>query len=262
MPRPAVPNTSAVFTTAVGNKTTAAFTPVLKELYVVFAGCTGSITDAVISDTNADGLGTSGTYVKATAAITNSSADGYTCWVRGSFVGSATSNTVTATLPTNTGGGLFVFRVTDAANAGAAAIRQVAFQNNSPATGTPAPSFANPTIVTNLVLSMVFNATNPGGVGNPTGYGLGAGGGYATPTTGASSCFSQTGGGSASRTTLTWGTTSPSAFCSMAVEIIGHTPRGITSFPDAGANMMRNLRRRGSILVPKLWLPQPHPLAV
>ena len=176
--------------TTAGNKTVVA-TPAVGDLIVVVHGMSdwASGDGNAITDNNADGLGASYHRIggTTTAVPPGSTGGGTACalWIsiRNSLIGSATSTTFTATISGDTGGGLTVLRFSGMTRAGSRAIRQ--FKGESTQTESP-PSiaFANATLTANPVVIAVIGEDNPLALTNPTGFTTADATGYATPTTG------------------------------------------------------------------------------
>ena len=200
--------------TVSGTNPSAAFTPVVGDLVVVFCVANGN-TNA--SPTCSDG-NTGGTYSLLFTALKNGSADIISCFVRDNLVPNTTSTTVTVAIGAHTATEIVVTAITGSPLAGTAAIAQTATQANQAGSTTPAPAFANNAVTQNLILSFIGNGTNPGGVTKPAG---------TTPTwtlyqnVGQTACgldaiYANSG---FSSKTITWGSTSASAFASCAVEV-------------------------------------------
>lgn len=203
--------------TNAGNKTNVT-TPARDELIVIFTYKSGETTDPAVTDNNSDGFGTTPGYVKITSG-TRGGTDNFGVWVRQTLIGSNTSTTFTRTASADTGGGLSVCRVAGMFKEGADAVIRSGLQDNGTAATTPAPSWssgdsANPS---NLILGSIWNATNPAGMTQPTGYSEPfTDGGYATPNRG-NEVVNRDSGETGS--TITWGSTSASAFSAIIVEL-------------------------------------------
>lgn len=207
---------SASFTSVDGTKTVT-ITPVVGDLVVIVTAHTGNTSATAPTDDNADGLGTY-TEIAAGAAVKTASADQMRVWIRNAFIGSATSTIFTHAPGTTSGGGLRVVTVQGmpAGRVGSAAARQAGKQDNQSA-ATPAPVFPGVALTANFIITTVFNGTNPSGMTIPGSYTqLGADSGYGTPTTGRRDAYRASG---ETGTTITWGSASGSAFCSMCLEL-------------------------------------------
>lgn len=201
------------FNTTSGTHTVVA-TPALNDLIIIIVANTGSVASVAPTDNNADGKGT---YTKITSALKNTSADLMEVYVRNSLIGNASSTTFTHAPGTTTGGGLQVYRISGASAAGLAGIYQKTTQANV-ASGTPAPVFTNAVDTNHPVISAVFNGTSPGGISARTSpvYTRDTNVGYSTPTTGFDAMHINSG---ETATTITWASSSASAFASLAVEV-------------------------------------------
>lgn len=129
------------------------------------------------------------------------------------------SQTVTIdTAPAGNGSVISVFSVSGMSNVGLSAVRQSAEQTGGGVGATPAPAFSGAALTTNPVLGIVMNTTNPAGLTAPSGWTEPAGGdtGYSSPTTGCEVCFRSSG---ETGTTITWGSTSATAFSAGIMEL-------------------------------------------
>jgi len=199
--------------------TTGAFTPAANDLLVAFVVVTA--TTALGSMT--DSLG--GTWQNVQATTKNASADRLWCFVRTALApASSMSVTMDVTGDNGTGCIIFVVRVSGMTRTGANAARQSAVQSNQAAATTPAPVFGAAALTGNPTLGFVGNATNPAGMTPPASWNeLVADVGYATPTTGGEYVTRDSG---FTGTTITWGSTSASAFGDISVELDTSVPEG------------------------------------
>lgn len=214
---------TATFNTTAGNHTVVA-TPTLRDHIVIIAANTGrtAAQPPTVSDNNADGRGTYARHTTTATKATN--VDSMWIFVRNALIGSATSTTFTAATSGDSGGGLGVFRTTAMSIVGLASIRQVAAQNNQGA-GTPGPVFAAAMLTANAGIGAVFNATNPAAMTPPAtggGWGEAFDTGWATPTTGIEAAHDSAG---TTASTITWGSASASAFCSIVLELDTSVPQ-------------------------------------
>jgi len=196
------------FNTTNGTKTVTA-TPAVGDLIVIITGHTGNTATTTPTDNNSSGV-----YVLITSALKNSSADILCAFVRTTTITSATSTIFTHAPGTTSGGGLQVYSLGGMSLTGSGSVRSSGTQANQ-ASGTPAPVLSLTPLTANPVLSAVLNGTNPGGITAPTSFTRDTDAGYNTPTTGgdwASRASGQT------NATITWGSSSASAFSSLAVE--------------------------------------------
>lgn len=190
---------------------TATITPAVGDLFVVFCGVSGNTNTApTCSDNNG------GSYDLITTAQKNTSADTMSAFVRTTLLSNTTSTVVTVATGSNTAGAVHVYAIRQAAKSGLAAIVQSARQENQAAAGTPAPAFSSSASVVNVTLGAVFNATNPAGLTAPTNWTERQDTGFNTPSTGLESVNRDA---TFSGTTITWGSTSASAFSSIIIEI-------------------------------------------
>lgn len=193
--------------------TTGNFTPSVGDLLVGFVIATATV---AASPTLSNSAGTTftkvGSYVKAT------SADTLYLFVANSLVTSATLQTCTfdCTGDNATGCNITIARISGMSRTGLDAIRQYNGQSNQ-AAGTPAPAFSSAALTGNLCMGFVGNATSPAGLTIPSGWtGEMTDTGYANPTTGAEGAYVNSG---FTGTTVTWGSSSASDFCSLIVEL-------------------------------------------
>lgn len=207
------------FNTTAGNKTVTA-TPTASDLIVVVAAASGtSGTNAAttaVSDNNTDGLGT---YT----SIADSGSGGSprtTIWIRNNLVGSATSTVFTATQASSNGGGLEVFRVTSMTRTGSGAARGFGTGSGASST-TPAVTLQQAALTGNPLISNVTNGTSPGGVTAPASWTRTNDTGYSTPATGLDDADIASG---FTGSTITWGSTSASAWVSAGVELDTSAP--------------------------------------
>lgn len=204
---------TSTFNTTSGNKNSGSFTSAAGAQLIVILAHSGSTSTAAPTDNHPDGLGT---YSQINAAVKAASADRLSVWARNALTGSAAATTVTHAPGSTTGGGLCVLSVSGVSRLGAAAARQSAIQSNQAAGGTPTPALSSAALTGNPVIGAVFNATSPAGLTQRTGYTEQMDQGYSTPTTGLE-VMSRDSGETAS--SIAWGGTSASAFCSIAVEL-------------------------------------------
>ena len=200
--------------TVSGTSPTVTTTPAIGDLYIVFCQATGNTNAApTCSDAN-----TGGTYTLVGTAASNSSANMMSCFVRTATIPNTTSTVVTVTCGAHTAVEVVVYALSGATVYGSAAIIQFITQVNQAGSTTPAPTFANPPAINNLLLSAVGNITNPAGVTVTAG---------AAPPWTRDQNVGQTACGLCTESTpnglttnsVTWGGTSASAFASFAVEV-------------------------------------------
>lgn len=188
------------------------FTPVVNDLLVAISYHTGKAVAPAVT-ASANGI----TFTPVFSVLKAASADVMTFWVATQLVPtSPVAMTVTSTPGTASGGAISVFSVGAVTRTGLSAIRGTGSQANQ-ASGTPAAAMSATTLAGNPIIAAVFNGANPAAMTQPSGYSEAADTGYATPTSGVEAVFLQNPGAGIS--TLTWGSSSASAFCSGVVEI-------------------------------------------
>jgi hypothetical protein len=204
---------AATFDTNSGTKTVTA-TPTAGRLPIIVTAHTGN-TAATAPTDNQSGIYSiiAGPFVKAT------SADTIYIWARTALTPASSSTIFTHAPGTTTGGGLAVLEVSGMTRAGVSAKRQAAGQDNQASGGTPAPVFGSAVLTGNPVIGAVFNATNTAGNSGITqraSFTERVDTGYITPTTGIEVMSIDSG---ETGITMTWGSTSGSAFASIIVEL-------------------------------------------
>jgi hypothetical protein len=261
------------FTTVAGNKTVVA-TPAAADLIVIICANTGRTTAQApaVTDNNSDGFGTTPGYTNCTALASTkaTSADSMWVFVRNALIGSGTSTTFTFAPAggADSGGGLQVFRVSGMSIVGQGAIRGGGIQSNQAAAGTPTPVLlarlgtsyvgTQAALTANCGIGAVFNATNPATMTAPASWTESQDVGYATPTTGLETAFRNSG---ITISSIAWGGTSGSAFCSVAIELdisvplLGFVnPAGEAGHPGQVPSMGgRNMIQQGSVGRKATW---------
>lgn len=203
-------------TTNASTYSTAAFTPGAGELLFAWVGVTTSRDDSgagLAKMTDSQGLG----FVKVIRGKKLTNADSGYLFVA-SKLAAASSMTVTFDCTGDAGAGciIFVCGISSMTRTGIDAVRQTALQDNQAAASTPAPAFASSVITSNVTSGFIHNATSPAGMTPPTSWTeLTTDVGYSTPTTGGEYVTRDSG---FTGTTVTWGSTSASAYGSMIVE--------------------------------------------
>ena len=197
------------------------------ELIVLLCWNTGNTGAWTVTDDNADGRGT---YTEVVSALKNASADLLRFYVRNDLVGSISGTTTFSMAPGATsGGGIRVYRWGGMSRAGLLAIRseagvlQTGKQENQ-ASGTPTISYPVATLTTNPVISAAFNGTSPGGLTVPSGWTARGNVGYSVPTTGQNGADKDNG---FAAVTVTWGSSSATAFGAVVLELDGSAQRPI-----------------------------------
>jgi len=213
------------FSTANGTKTVTA-TPAIGDLIVIFVAHTGNTSSANPTDNNSDGAGVYD--ISDVASVSkNGGADTMHCFIRRALIGSASSTVFTHAPGGTSGGGLCVLNVSGMTRTGNAAELQAAGQSLQGAGGTPAPVLGATPQSANPIAGAVFNTSNPAGMTPRTGYTEHSDVGYNTPTSGLEVMSLNSGESSA---TITWGGTSATAFCDLAIELDTSPPqpKGVT----------------------------------
>lgn len=213
----AVTSLGSSFTTTSGTKTVTA-TPAVGDLIVIVTAHTGNTSAAAPTDNN-----NGGTYSLINSAVKASSADTMRVWVRNAPIGSASSTVFTHAPGTSTGGGLVVLKVTGMTRCQRGAIRQSAIQSNQAAGGTPTPVLGSAALTGNALIGAVFNATSPATMtprSSPA-WTERNDSGYSTPTAGLETMSIDSG---ETGTSIAWGGTSASAFCSLVIELDASVP--------------------------------------
>ncbi len=223
----AVTFTPAVSTNDTTNNaalTSGAFTPAASDLLLTVAVVTGQAAGGTFTDSQSLG------WTQIVLALNNTSADALLLAVSNKTT-QAISTTVTFTpagAPTSTGIAFSVLRLAGMLRVGGDAVRQVAFQSNQAGGGTPAPVFPAVCMTGNPAFSTVVNATVFPNVTVPSGWTAGDTPGFAIPFADLTEAYINSGFTSA---TVTWGSTSPDGFASVAVEL---DSTGIFFFPAVG----------------------------
>lgn len=206
----AVTSLGSSFTITAGAKTVTA-TPAVGDLIVIVCANSGRTATQypTVTDNNSSGI-----YTRVCTVTKNSSADSMWVYVRTTAIPAASSTIFTFTpLATDTGGGLHVMKVVGCSLFGADVVRQWGLQNNV-ASGTPAPVLPSSPDTYNVLMSAVFNGTNPGGITGPTSWTRHVDLGYT-----ANGLDSASINGTVSSATATWGSSSASAFGSFVLEL-------------------------------------------
>lgn len=247
------------FNTTSGTHTVVA-TPAVGDLIVILVANTGNTANVAPTDNNSDGAGGTGQYSRLNTCVKASSADTMQMWVRESKIGSASSTTFTHAPGTSTGGGLGVFKITGMNRAGLLALVQSAIQSNQAAAGTPTPVLGSAASTNNPLIGGVFNATNPATMtarSSPA-YTERFDTGWATPTTGVETMSIDSG---ETGTSIAWGGTSASAFCSIIVELNAGAAPQATFLPLVKIRTARRInttrRKRRSLLANDAYPPTP-----
>jgi len=247
---------SQVWNTTAGSKSSAGFSAAVGDLLVVIAASSGLAggTTAVTDDNS------SGTYTQVDSDRTGFSTTGVlTAWVRDTLIGTAATTIVTAAQVGSTGGGLYVYIVRYMQVAGTAAIRASGGQSSGGAGTTPQVVMSLLPNPRNVMIGAMCNGSNPAAMTPPPNLNEAGDQGYNSPATGIEGLYSPESCGQPSDT-ITWGSTSATAFASVMLEMnTMQRPVPAINHNNPGY-LMEGLkdcwRRRGGILVPKLWTPE------
>jgi hypothetical protein len=197
-----------------GTHSIATAATVVGNILVVQTYDTGTSANSTVTDNQG------GTYTRVAFAQKNSSADITGFYIRDQLISNTNVHTVQSAPGTTIGGGLQVTEYSGITRTGAAAALQSAKQDNQSA-GTPAPAFGVAAQTGNPVLGQIMNATNNATMTPPTSWTERRDAGYNTPTTGFEAVTRDSG---FTGTTVTWGSASASAFCSLIVELDTSAP--------------------------------------
>ena len=233
------------FATASGTETVVA-TPALGDLIVIIAAYTGNVTTTAPTDNNADGHGT---YTLVTSALANTSVDRILMWVRADAVQRAASTTFTLAPGATTGGGLQVFKITGMTTA---SVRRSGAQANGAAAGTPAAALGAAALTGNPLIGAVLNGTNPATMTPPTGFTESQDVGYTVPAAGLETAFASSG---ITASTITWGSTSATAFGAVAAEFdssVGR-PGYVGNFEDITKTQSMAFKRSSLFMLGDKW---------
>ncbi len=190
-------------------------TPSIGDLIVIVAGVSGNSSLGTTIPTDDNSSGTYGSFAIQTASTSGNQIAVYT---RSSLISSAVSTVFTHAQGTTTGGGLTVFAISGISRTGSSASKQTAIQNNQSSGGTPGPTFTNSVTGNNPVIGVLLNGSNPATVtprSSPS-YTEASDSGWNTPTTGVETMYINSG---ETGTTISWGSTSGTAFASLVMEI-------------------------------------------
>lgn len=192
-----------------GTHNTASLGTTTGDLIIILSIATGNTSIAAASDNQG------GVYTVVFTSRKNSSADTMLWHVRNTLVTTGTGTIFTHAPGSSSGGGVAVYRISGMTRAGLQAIRQFAKQENQ-SSATPAPVFGAAVLTANACIGAVFNATNPAGLTAPTSWTEDGDSGYNAPTTGYEAARRNSG---ETGTTITWGSSSASAFCVGVIEL-------------------------------------------
>jgi hypothetical protein len=198
------------WTTTAGNKTVTA-TPTLNDLIVIVAGATSATTPTISVADN----GTGGTYTEIVSASGGGTGGLIKIFIRNNLVSSAVSTIYTATIASDSGGGLDVFNVSGMTRTGASAARQSvgeSTQTESP----PTITFSQAPLTANACIAGILGEDSPPALTAPTSWTEASDVGYATPTTGLWTGFRSSG---ETGTTISWTGGALTDHCEVIVEL-------------------------------------------
>lgn len=207
----------------------ASFTPVADDLLVVFVDITGTTDIATVTST-----GNTAAWTKI-LAVARTANNGFVWLFIQNALCTATATVVTVNVTADAGTGCTAecFRVSGMTKVGSTnAAKQTGSQSNAAAATTPAPAFPAAALTQNPTLGMVANATSPAGLTPPTNWTESIDVGHTTPTAGGETVFRNSG---FTGTTITWGSTSASAFSDIIVELDTSTGTNATATPSTVA---------------------------
>lgn len=199
-------------TSGTGNRT-AVITPVVGDLFVVYAFVSTNTNDApTCTDSN-----TGGTYHLVDVANVSISAVDHrlSVFIRDNFLPNTTSTTVTVATGSNTSGAVHVLAFSGMFRSGEAALRSKGLQNNQ-AAGTAAPALNQNALTANVTIAAQGSAdttTTP-----PTDWTERQDTNFATPTIALETATRDSGH---TGTTITFGAASSTTFASHALELDG-----------------------------------------
>jgi hypothetical protein len=150
-------------------------------MVVVVAGCTGTGSQAVtnVSDNNGD----SATYTKVVEATGGGTGGVLNIWVRSKTITNTSDTIFTATISSDTGGGLWVAGIAGALRVGTAFIKQ-SIAENTQTESPPTITFGAAMQTGNGGIIAVLGEDSPPALTAPTNWPESIDTGYSTPTTG------------------------------------------------------------------------------
>ena len=229
-----IPLDSRAVTTNTTSYASNAFTPATNDLLVIIVATSNSV-EPTAGGACTDNQG--GTYYLAEFSLGSASTSSNYIFIREQLA-SAVSHTATFTCTGDPAGGcvVLIYGVSGMSRTGSSAVRQKGKEDNQAAGGTPAPAFPASALTENPTIGMVGNDSNPAGLTPPTGWTNPTTPdfdvGYANPTSGGHGVHRDSG---FTGTTITWGSTSASAFGDIIVELdTSAAPAGADPFPFVG----------------------------
>lgn len=198
----------------------------ISDLILIVTKTSNSVSLTPPTDDNPDGLGT---YTLVISALNNSSADLVSVWVRDALITNTTSTIFTHAPGVTSGGGLAVYKVSEMAIAGLAAIQQSAKEENQSSGNTPSPTFANLPKYTNPILTIVGNTSGGSSVSQTAEYTIQDNLNYSGPVQALLVAVLRA-HRFETRQSIAWGSTSPTGFASLAVEVNAPDPGAFVPF--------------------------------
>lgn len=190
--------------------TTGSFTPVASDLLVAIVYSSDTTIDSGFT-TSAGLIFTQVAKVPVRASVDTM----YVFIAQSLAAASAQTASFDCTGDAATGALIDVYAVSSMTRTGRFAVRQSISVANH-AAGIPAPAFSASALTGNPTLGGVANATSPATMTPPTSWTEGSDHGYATPTTGLETVFRNSG---FTGTTVTWGSSSASAYSAVIFEL-------------------------------------------
>lgn len=188
------------------------------NLLVCFVVVSGNTNDSPTMTDQGFDAGSPGTktWTRILTVAKNASADRLSVFVRDTFLENVDAGTITAATGSNTAGELVVIEVSGMLRTGASAILQSASQANQSASTTPAPAFSASALTANMTMGAVGNGTNPATMTTASGWTERQDAGQNTPATGLEVITRDSG---FTGTTITWGSTSGTAYADIIIEL-------------------------------------------
>ena len=219
LPAVSVNSLGATFNTTSGTKTVTG-TPDVGDLIIIITAHSANTSATAPTDNNAGG---GGTYTQVESRVKVTSADRMQIFIRDALITSATSTVFTHAPGTSSGGGLTVLKVSGMTAVGVAAKLQSGGVDNV-ASGTPTMTWTGggSSSGSNPVISAVFNTSNAAGtMVKPTAFDTKVADlAYTATTNGLGVATDEAG---FTGTTVTWGFSSATAFCVVALELSAPT---------------------------------------
>lgn len=206
-------------TTCNASCTTSAATPTAGNLIAVIAIPSGKATgQGHVTDTG-NGLGYEKCELAFQPTTSNTSTEVYVS------LSAAAANSTTWTYTTDSGNAtgaiIFVGQISGLTRTGCKAIRQAGITSAHASGSSPATTFTIAPLTGNTIITIVSNLGQPPALTAPASFTRQQDSQYATPTSGADYASSDSG---VTATTITWGTSSASAYSAVAIEFDSSAP--------------------------------------